>query len=67
MHAQKSHEARHVWPVWYPLDILKYPEDIGWHTISTKLRIADIGWHTISAICGEDMWISTDIEDVAAV
>ena len=43
MHAQKGHEAGHVWPVLYPLDILKYPEDIGWHTISTKLRIADIG------------------------
>jgi hypothetical protein len=47
------------------VDILKYPEDIGWHTISTKLRIADIVRHTISAICGEDMWISMDIEDVA--
>lgn len=37
----------------YSLDILKCPEDIG--------------RHTISAICGEDIWISTDLEDVAAV
>lgn len=67
MHAQKSHEAGHVWSVSYPLDILKYPEDNGWHTMSAKLRIGGIGWHTISAICGEDMEISMDIEDVAAV
>jgi hypothetical protein len=43
MYAQKSHEAGHVWPVSYPLDILKYPEDIGWNIISTNLRIEDIG------------------------
>jgi hypothetical protein len=42
MYAQKGYKARHVWPILYPLDILKYLEDIRWHTISTKLRIADI-------------------------
>jgi hypothetical protein len=40
--------------------------DIYTNTISTKLRIEDISYYTISAICGEDMWISMDIEDVAA-